>query len=72
MVKPESYITDEMIEAIRRAIAGAGSLPPPPAVNVSVQWLAGGCRLYRMERAEAQKDCSAVGARVGRENWPPR
>jgi hypothetical protein len=62
MVKLESYLTDDLIEAVRRAKAGAASLPSLPTSYISVQWIAGGCRLYRMERAEAQKDRSAVGA----------
>ena len=62
MVKPEYYLTDDLIEAVRRAKAGATYLPSLPTSNVSVQWIAGGCRLYRMERGEAQKDRSAVGA----------
>jgi hypothetical protein len=72
MIRPESYITDDLIRAFREEMAGSPSLPEAPLADVSVQWLAGGCRLYRIdrtrdpsiERAEAPEDCSAGDIRV--------
>jgi hypothetical protein len=62
MIKPESYITDDLIRAFRENKTVSQSSPEGPLPDVSVQWLAGGCRLYRIRpRAEAPQDCLAMG-----------
>jgi hypothetical protein len=52
MIRPENYITDELIRAFCNEKVGPRFfLPEKPLVDVSVQWVAGGCRLYRLDRA---------------------
>jgi hypothetical protein len=73
MIRPESYITDDLIWAFRQRWQDLLLRLRYPELmsasnGVSVQWLAGGCRLYRIdrtkdpsiERAEAPEDCSTV------------
>lgn len=72
MIRPENYITDDLIWAFHEAKARPPSMGRAPLTGVSSQWLVGGCRLYRINRAiergtehaEAPQDCSAVGAWV--------
>jgi len=58
MIKPESYITDDLIRAFREERAESQSSPEAPLADVSVRWLAGGCRLYRINRAKTPAPCA--------------
>jgi hypothetical protein len=56
MIKPESYITDDLIRAFREERAESQSSPEAPLADVSVRWLIAERRWLR----ELLQDCQEL------------